>query len=192
MALPNDIITEDVDQNAYIKEESEFGVWADYRVTNKYINCPQVYMMPVTSPAGFQGTSVAFVQLASPTTALMVEWTACRWSSSPVIPDPNLFDPNWIILYKLPETVMKVLAADGQTELFRVNGTYVYGKKNPAANVYTDVSFPQPPWMEGGTSQNRTINPNKLEKGVIDSPTQAGGGGGNGQGLAPGGPIPVS
>lgn len=189
MPAPDDFFAGDVDDLAQINVASEFGVWADYRVSSRYVNCPQVYMMPVTSPAGFQGTSVAFVQLAAPTTALVVDWTAAQWSAVPTLPNPDLYDSNWVILYKLPQTAMKILAADGVTPLYRVNGTYVYGQKSPAANVYDNVSFPQPPWMEDYSL--RTIDPNKLKQGIVDSTytLRTPGAGGNGRGLGPGGPV---
>lgn len=161
------------------------GVWTDYQVANRYVHSEQNYMLPVASPSGFQGNSVAFVQLASPTTLLVVDWSAAKWAVVPTAPDPNTYQTGWVILHEFVNPAMKVLAADGVTPFYRLNGTYVYGKQNPNSNVFQDVTFPQPPWMLPVGVRN--IPPNTLQKGIIDSPTNPGGGLG-GPGF---GPVPI-
>src|ERR1700722_14672416 len=63
-------------------------IWNDYMVKNRYEGDNHIYMMGITSPNGFQGASVAFAQLASPTLLWIAEWTASCFGQQPVVPNP--------------------------------------------------------------------------------------------------------
>lgn len=163
---------------------SDDGIFADFMVFNEYENDAHTYMMGVTSPEGFQGASVAFCQLASPTTLWVCRWTACKAGGQPEIPSPITSDPNWVLLDTLPQTAMQGLMPDGVTPLFRISGVYVYGHKKPAAGIgisssagnqagsmngvaaFTDMRYPRPVWQDDDFT--RTIDLNKLQQNVID------------------------
>src|SRR6267142_1460039 len=81
------------------------GIWTDFEVHNHYEKDGHIYMMPISSPVGFnpqnqQGLAppggslvnnqptqtVAFVQLAAKTLLWICEWTACKFNAQPEIP----------------------------------------------------------------------------------------------------------
>src|SRR5574342_1264186 len=71
----------------YDNSEIQNGVWTDYHVESRYEADGQIYMMPVTSPDGFQGDSVSFVKLAGGTLLWFADWTAEKAGEKPSIPD---------------------------------------------------------------------------------------------------------
>ncbi len=134
----------------------------------------QVYMLPVTSPDGFAGQTCAFVQLAAPTLAWVFDWTIMREGSQPAIPDPTPQDTDWVLLCATPEPMMQTVQIDGNTPVYRMSGTYVYGRRTAPANPYTAVCYPRPPWVANVFPRN--VQTTLLEKGLSD--TTAGGTGG--------------
>lgn len=140
----SDIIATDQD-SAYVNTTDDQNIFADYEIRNRYEGDKHVYMMGITSPGGFQGKSVAFCQLAAPTTLWMVDWTACKWNTPPLVPDPNdPADPEWILMDVITEPAQIIIGRDGVTPIYRLSGTYVYGHTNPdQANIY----FPRPPFI---------------------------------------------
>jgi hypothetical protein len=124
------------------------GVYADYLMSNRYVDDPNTYMMAIASPAGFNGQQAAFVQLAAPTLTVACDWTACHTDSPPVIPDTTPADSNWVFLGKTPETVMPGVAVDGKTPIYRIKGTYFYGYKGPWTESLVVAVFPRPPWQQ--------------------------------------------
>lgn len=142
-------------------------IYPNFRCRNYYDDDPHVYQMPITSPDGFQNAKVAFVQLAHPTLRWICDWTVARLGKQPVIPDPTPADSNWVLLYRRLEPVNVVVAADGRTVLYRVNGTYVYGHKNPDKQVLKHVNFGRPPWLRDEI--DRTMPESTLTKSLVDS-----------------------
>lgn len=135
------------DDNKALYEANAVGIWTDYYVVNRYETDKQVWMMPVTSPDGFQGNQVAFCQLAAGTLLLICDWTGEKTGEPPSIPTSEPSDDNMILLNKHIESPMKELGAGGAEEdiIYRLSGTYVYGFKNPSQ---ANKCFPQPPWMK--------------------------------------------
>ena len=141
------------DQNAlYANLSSDKSIWTDYLITSRYESDKHIYMMPVSSPNGFQGASVAFCQMANPTLLWIVDWTAAKFvgdpSDKPEIPSTVTVDPQWILLDQHYETAPLALGPDGTTPLYRISGTYVYGHTNPSLDVIDNVTFPRPPWLD--------------------------------------------
>lgn len=165
----------DDNQAKYTDQDSQ-GVYADYIVNNRYLDEPNVFMGGVTSPNGFQGASVSFVQLAAPTLAWECDWTACKVGDKPRIPDEVSKNPDWVFLRKTPETAMVTVAADGVSPLYRISGTYYYGHVDPqAATTWDRMSFPRPPWLLDVDS--RTVDKNLLQKNISESGSGSGGSG---------------
>lgn len=137
----------DDEEASYIEN---IGTFADYMVNCHYEKNKHVYMMPLTSPKGFQGDSVAFVQLANPTLMLVADWTAFKLNEVPDIPNPDpvsLGSP-WIHLHSQFTPAMITVGTDGSTPLYRISGTYYYGHKRPDEISIKDLRFPMPPWLE--------------------------------------------
>lgn len=148
-------------------------IWTDYAIRNRYENDGHIYMMPVAQPAGVvsQGQpTVAFVQLAAPTTLWVADWTASRFQICPDIPDPNQVKARWILMDQHVEPAEMELAGDGQTPLYRISGTYVYGCLNPSAQPTDDMAFGDPAWLDD-TNLIRTIPSTALVGNIIAPPT---------------------
>lgn len=124
------------------------GSWPDYKLTNRYINPSQARMMGISSPAGFAGSTVAFIQLSAPTLLWICDWTALRSNSKPLLPNPNLINPDWVLLDKYISPFMVGVASDMTMPLYRVTGRFIYGNKRPDPNLLADMSFPRPPWLD--------------------------------------------
>src|SRR5690242_2432545 len=77
---------------------------ADYIINNRYESDKHIYMAGITSPGGFSGNSVSFFRLSSPTLLWICDWTAASWNKPPLSPDPNVNDPNWVLMDIMPET----------------------------------------------------------------------------------------
>lgn len=169
------------------------AIWTDYIIINKYENDRHVYMLPITSPDGFQSTgggrslstgpisqatigaipggfsnqqTAAFVQLAAPTLLWICQWTVCRYAKKPIIPDPTPRNSNWVLLDILPETRNIAVGADGVTPLFRISGTYVYGHRNPTNDPFLSINWPRVPWLDD--FENRQVSQGMYQQGLSD------------------------
>ena len=141
--------------------------WEDYMIVNRYERDNHIYMGGMTSPTAFQGSSVAFYQLSAPTLLWMADWTASQWLSSPVIPDTLTGDSNWVLLdITNIEAAMLGISPDGQSNLYRLSATYVYGHRNPNPTVWYNLSYPRPPWLKD--VYDRTIPVANLTQSLID------------------------
>jgi hypothetical protein len=160
----------DFTNDAAYKEPADQGasVFTDYAVQTSFMSDPHTYMLGITSPDGFQGASVAFCQLAATTLLWTADWTASRYKTQPQIPDPNLGAADWVFLGARMEPAMITVAADGLTPLYRISGTYLYGKKNPSSQMTSDFLFPLPPWLEDVF--DRTMPADRLQQGIIKPP----------------------
>lgn len=127
----------------YDNSEIEDGIFQDYWVEQRYESDGQRWMMPVCSPNGFDGDSVAFVQLAGGTLLWIIDWTAEKAGNAPSIPNPTLEDENWVVLDKHIEPAQLTKFPDN-TIVYRISGTYVYGCKNPSSAKF---HYARPPWM---------------------------------------------
>ncbi len=144
------------DNRALYIEQPLDTIFTDYMVHNHYENPNNIYMAGMTSPEGFNGHSVAFFQLAAPTLLWVADWTASRAGDPPIRPSEFPGDPNWVLLYKKYQPAQLALMPDGETPLYRISGTYVYGHLNPSIDLSNEVTFPRAPWM-------RNDFPRKLE-----------------------------
>jgi len=168
------------DNDAQYKFLGNNSVFTDYEIHNRYESDKHIYMMGITSPGGFQGASVAFCQLASPTLLWMSDWTACKTQGPPESPDPTPIDPNWILMDVHYEPAMINIMADGVTPIYRISGTYVYGHRNPSPLTIQNIAFSRPPWLQDSFS--RTMPANLLQQDIINIQGAAGAPGAGGQG----------
>ncbi len=144
------------------------GVWEDYWIRNSYFTDGHRYMMGISSPGGFNGSSAAFVQLAAPTLLWQCEWTAEKQGASPTLPSPtDLKDGGWVLLDQQIEPEMIELAPDGASYIYRINGIYWYGHTNP--NV-AQIVHPIAAWFNDQNGPGvRTVAPNQFVTGLIDT-----------------------
>lgn len=142
------------------------AIYTDYIVNNRFEKDRGIYMNGVTSPLPFQGASVAFVQLHAPTLLWICDWTACRFNASPLIPNSINSDTDWVLLDEHYEPSMIVTAVDGTTPLYRISGTYVYGKQNPNSTTVNDIQYARPPWLEDAFT--RIVPATSLTNGLVD------------------------
>lgn len=141
--------------------------WTDWMARMSYESDKHIYMMGNTSTKPFNGASVSFVRLAMPTLLLVCRWTACRLGFEPVLPDPNSLGSQWILLDEHLEPVSITVPPDGSTPLYRINGVYVYGCRNPNSKTHRDISYPRPPWLKDVFE--RKISDSLLLKGLINT-----------------------
>lgn len=168
-----------VSPSKYIDPGEEQQLWTDFKIRNKFEKDHHRYMMGITSPNGFEGASVAFVQLASPTLLWIADWTACRYNIQPDIPDPTPADTNWVLLDEHYEPTMLTVGADQITPLYRISGTYVYGHKNPASVTVSNINYARPPWLENSFVRN--VPTSVLKQNLVNNTQQGQGGGKIGQ-----------
>jgi len=137
------------------------AIWQDYEISNRYEWNPHRYMNGVTSPNGFNGASVAFVQLAAPTLLLISDWTTARLGAIPTSPSTASPD-DWVLLAVFPETAPANLMPDGETPYYRISGTYVFAHKNPSAsNPFAQVNFPKLPYVQDKYSRRLNVEQTK-------------------------------
>lgn len=144
------------------------GVWEYYFIKNSYDTDQHVFQMGVTSPSGFNGSTVAFVQTAAPTLVWTCEWSARRQGSLPSIPDPiDLVDKEWVLLHTQIEPEIVDVLPDGFTYVYTISGIYWYGHANPSQ---VQMFYPKAPWLADTNPEGRAIDVLSLESGLTDTP----------------------
>lgn len=176
---PANVVVEDFvfddEQGRYLDDGENKSILDDWVILNRYEKDLHRYMLGITSPGGFNGESVAFVQIAAPTLLWIAEWTMSRYGSQcPPYPSPALNNPDWVLLDEHYEEPDISASADGITGLYRISGVYVFGKRTPNADTNKDMSFPRPPNLEDVF--DRTVPDNAKTKNLIEN---VGAGGGN-------------
>jgi hypothetical protein len=132
----------------YQPHSPDLSFFTEYYVENEYENDQHKYMGGLTSPSGFNGSTVAFVQLAMPTTLLVSKWTALKALNQPEYPTYQISDGSpWLILDAWFTPASMTTGSDGTTVLYRLSGVYIFGAKNPSAQITNDMNFPRPAWL---------------------------------------------
>lgn len=142
--------------------------FSDYQIINHYERDKHRYMMGIASPDGFQGTCVAFVQLASDTLLWICDWTAMKPGEAPTIPDPDeLGSQNWVLLDQHYEPAAIILGPDGVSPFYRISGVYVFGHKCPDKdNALFDITFPRRPDVQDNFTRDMPLE--TLDETLID------------------------
>lgn len=170
----------------YAATSNPTAIFTDYEVRNTYEGDNHVLMAGITSPNGFNGNSVSFFQMASPTLLWVADWTACRFNQLPNIPNPIVTDTNWVLLDKHYELADIKLGPDGVSPLYRVTGTYIYGHLNPNSDIINNIQFGMSPEYQVTFT---TIGPTQYAQGIINA--TGGGTGGSSSMASPGQPPSV-
>lgn len=145
----------------FIDLSPPLSFFVDYMINSRFESDKHIYMMPLASPTPFNGASVAFCQLASPTLIWVVDWTASKLLEQPEIPDstdPVVLNDGWVLLDEHYEPVMVTKGSDGETPLYRISGTYVYGNTNPATITIEDLTFPRPPYLQDEDDRSMPVS----------------------------------
>jgi len=166
-------ISEGTEENALFDEpEILDGIFTDYKIDNFYEADGQIYMMPVTSPNGFDGDQVSFVKLAAGTLLWIVDWTAEKVNAKPSIPNPALDDANLVLMDKHFEPTSLFMSPAGKGAItYRISGRYVYGFKNPSQ---ARLWYGRPAWMD--KSVDCEVGQQQFKDGIITCNTSTGGG----------------
>lgn len=149
------------------------GVYEECLIQNHYEKDRKTFQMGIASPSGFNGQSVAFVQLCSPTLLWICNWTLTRIGAPPVVPSPAPLVSDWILLDDWWDpNQMEVPGVDGQSLYYRIAGTFVYGHPNPAPNTNANIVYPLSPWIDTSkvTVDLRVVTNSSLTLGLIDAP----------------------
>lgn len=169
----------------------EESIFTDYLVNSIYEEDGHTYMMGVTSPEGFEGDDAAFVQLTKKTLIWIADWTAARFNEPPPIPCWNV--EGWMLLDKQFEKAAITFPGDLTTPLYRISGTYFFGKRKLNPDVLKDMVFPYRPDFTPSGAVPRHMPQSKVIKGIITSTfgdcfgsgTGTGPSGNDGQGFDP-------
>ncbi len=152
------------DETALFKQNIG-GVWSDFKMINRYENDSHRYMMGITSSVPFNNSKASFCQLAQPTLIWIVDFTVSKAGEVPEVPNPEV--AGWVLLDMQLELNDTQVAADGRTPYFRISGTYFYGAINQNPNIFNNVVFPKPPYLEN-IPYPRTVPLGKVVTGMSD------------------------
>lgn len=147
------------DNNALFTDDEPgdpLAMWSECQIRNEFEYDFHRYMAGITTPSSFQGATAAFFQLAAPTLLWICDWTVCRVSKAPDIPNDTPADDDWIILDKHMEPANIDLTDDRKTPIYRISGTYVYGHQNPGDQdaILNLMNFSRPPWISTEIERN--------------------------------------
>lgn len=170
----------DANPGEVVSPENYQGVFIEYFFENSYENDRHTYMASQTSETPFNNSLVGFVRIGAPTTLWICEWTACQLGAKPLAPDPVPQSTGWVLLDIQPRLAGVSIATDGVSKLYRISGVYVYGQKNPNADVFQDAVFPLYPWVVD--DEPRQMLNSDLKVGMTDIAGVGGAGGQNNQG----------
>lgn len=153
--------------------ESE-PVTADYMIHNHYERDNHTYMAGLTAPEPFQGATVGVVRIGTPTMLWVAEWTACRTGIHPPVPDPTPAY-GWVLLDATFSKAKVVMASNGVSPVYRIEGAYVYAKLAPSSSPFDDMSYPIAPWIKDSAGFIRKV-PIESLRSLLDPSGVAGGG----------------
>lgn len=165
-------VTYDDNQGQIVDPNSYPGVFVDYFFENHYENDKHTYMASQTSATPFNESLVGFVRIGGPTLLWVCEWTACQVGAQPIAPSPVPESTGWVLLDIQPTLAGKSIAEDGISPLYRISGIYVYGNRNPNADVFKDAVFPVYPWVSN--KDGLTMDASNIKQGLIDGTGVAG------------------
>lgn len=163
----------DNNQDGKYVSVDEHGIQTDYLINNHYEQDRHTYMAGVTSPGGFLGAGAAFFRLALPTLLWVSDWTARRVGDKPKIARPESTSGRWVLLHAMATPAQLDLMGDGNSPVYRVTGTYVYGLILPNDNLWFDAEIPRPPHIQDVFP--RLFSENDFRPNIIDVVGGAGG-----------------
>lgn len=154
----------------FIEPEDGRITWGPYKLVNRYFKDLHKYALAIATEQGIPESqnTVAIVTLSRSTLIWVCTWTAEKTFVKPEVPNPISTNPLWELLdeyYNLDEVVV---AADGDTPVYRIGGTYIYACLRPSAVTINDLQFPRPPWFEDVFS--RTVDPDQLRSDLSEIP----------------------
>lgn len=137
------------------------GFYTHYRVMTTYPVKTWNAQLPVASP----GTTSAFVTLAGTVAGKIVEWVAEKIGSPPKIPDPNVLDPNLVLLKATITPETELGDGDGTLLTFHRSGRYEYGFVDYTQAV---LDGGMPPFIDPSVRSLSTISSDDFIHGIID------------------------
>lgn len=137
-----------------------------------------------TTDAG-GGDDTAILTLSRPMTTVEIRFEAERTSAPPLLPHPEVNDPNLVLMEDEVSPMAVGVAADGQTPVFRVGGRYLYAAKN-ARKAAAGVAFGVHPFTDFSYDDaGSQLDPSNFVHGITDSENGGGTPGGGSPGDQP-------
>ena len=148
------------------------SVYPTYKVRHRYEGDPHIYMLGTTADptASPYSDPVAFVQLSQETRLWICEWSATRWGEKPKMPDYRIADTGWVFMKAIFQPEQTLVGADGVSVVYKVSGTYIYGRRRPSPLITSEMTFPVPPFFDGITNTERSFSADMFQQGIIQPP----------------------
>ncbi len=128
------------------------------------------------------GDDTAILSLSRPKTEVRVRFEAERIGAPPLLPDPEVNDPNLVLAHDKLTPMTVGVAPDGFTAVYRIGGEYIYFAKN-ARKAAATVAFGVTPFTSFNYDDAAAqFDPSNFVHGIIDSE--------NGSSGTPGGGSP--
>lgn len=108
-------------------EQSGSTPYNEYLIDTSYETDSGIRQMPLASNGG--GPSCAFVQIHAEVTRKKVQWTAERIGAAPTCPHWDTGNANEVLLSRKIKPCSTFVMPDSMTQVWRVEGVYVYGLK---------------------------------------------------------------
>lgn len=141
------------------------GIYNTYEINTSYQLTTGAFMVPVADPKA----PAELVQTARPQMMKVVDWTAQKIGAPPLLPSPQVFDTNSVVLDATYTPQEPKLSGDGVSMEFITTGRYLIGAKDSAKMV---VGPGIPPWMEPGSDGKQAVlqsfQQSQFQTGVID------------------------
>jgi hypothetical protein len=121
----------------YQNNKYSSDAYNDYRIDTKYVtdymNIQAPVANPVSGPGGYSNYS-SIMNVASPMTKKIIQWTAERYGDQPKIPNPQPGDSNLTLMSTDIQPAAPGLMVDASSQIYRISGTYVYSMTRPLGN----------------------------------------------------------
>lgn len=152
------------DASGLYKDDGRGGLYTEYKIMSRVEAPENIVQMPVASSTATE-TSV-FCQVAAAIAKRVVEWSAEKVGSRPILPDPKVNDENAVLLNTIIDVDDVVPDSDGTALRFRVAGRYFYGFKDPnKVNIVAGV----PPWVSDEVQSQVAFSSDDFRSGIIDN-----------------------
>jgi hypothetical protein len=155
------------DRNA-LQNEQDPGIYETYEIRSRIDQDLNKIVMPV----GKEGAQPVILQTASAVQTRVIEWKATKVGAPPTLPDPDLGDPNFVLLRPTFEAPQIEPYGDGLTLKYTVSGRYEYAVKDLTKAV---LSASLPPWMDPAALPATMQAFSNFAKGIISPGPGAGG-----------------
>ena len=152
-------------QNRYSNEQT-----ASPYTTYKFKSVVKTSVNGLALPVATSSTnSVTFIEVAKPSSVLVVDWTVERFGDKPKLPQPIINNPDIVLLNWDVEVDSLETNPGGNVKKYSVAGKYVYGTRKPFATSEVLLLPVSPIFNFTFASTEALIEPQNWVTGMIDS-----------------------